>query len=340
MATALDLSGLSSDLNGYFRQFKQGIKNELQYGFVGDSGPMSMETRSTLIPGVVDELVLTGAVVNDFIRQWNPTDTNTFIPSSNAVSVGSRTLKMRPFKGDLLFKDDVINKTFLMWQAKMEAINMGKSDEKEMAFIEYLFFTVIIKAALRSLRKASFQGVWDVVGGATGGAINYGSSYIVDGMEKKFAIAIAASQLTAHAYNSSNSIVTEVETTFDMLTSEQKRADGLVVALREDMFSKWIRANRSSTGLGRGDVFSSSEDLTIDGYPNAKVICEPDLAIYKAAIYTKDNYYVSVSMDGASATDWEFQRFDRTTKCMLNGEMGVEFETLNPGAFKNIAVMS
>lgn len=333
MGQALDLSGLSSDLNSYYREYKDGIKGELQYGFVGDSGPMSMENRCTLIPGVVDELVLGGATVNDFLRQYKPADSNTFIPVDNAVAVGTRTLKMRKFKGDLLFKDDVINTTFLMWQSQMKAINMGKSQDKEMAFVEYLFFNVIIKKALRSLRKASFQGVWD-----TGAA--YASTAIVDGMEKKIADAITATTLTAHAYNSANNVVTEVEAAFDMLTSEQKRADGLVIALREDIYNKWIRANRSSTGLGRTMDFNSNGTFTIDGFPNTTVVPEPDLATYKAVIYQKTNYFLSVTMDQAAANDWEFQRFDRTTKCMMNGEIGVEFETLNPGTFKNIAVMS
>ena len=86
--------------------------------------------------------------------------------------------------------------------------------------------------------------------------------------------------------------------------------------------------------------FNSGETFTIDGYPNTTVIPEPDLATYKAVIYQKSNYFISVSMNDAAATDWEFQRLDRTTKCMLNGEIGVEFETLNPGTFKNVAVMS
>ena len=335
MGNALTLAGLSSDLNSYFREYKEGIKGELQYGFIGDSGPMSMENRCTLIPGVVDELVLGGATVNDFLRQYKAADTNTFIQTDNSVVVGARTLKMRKFKGDLLFKDDVINTTFLMWQSKMKAINMGKSQDKEMAFVEYLFFNVIIKKALRSLRKASFQGVWD-----TGSGTAYASTAIVDGMEKKIADAISAGTLTAHAYNSSNNVVTEVEAAFDMLTSEQKRADDLVIALREDIYNKWIRANRSSTGLGRTLNFDSAGTFTIDGFPNTKVVPEPDLATYKAVIYQKTNYFISVTMDQAAANDWEFQRFDRTTKCMMNGEIGVEFETLNPGSFVNVAVMS
>jgi len=211
MADALDLSNLSSDLNTYFRKFKQGLKSELQYGFVGESGPMSMESRCTLIPGVVDELLLGNVQAGDFIRQFNASDSNTFNPVNNDVNVGANILKMRKFKGDLLFVDDKINTTFLMWQAKMEAINQGKSDEKEMAFVEYLFMNVIIKSALRSLRKASYQAVWNANGaGWTSGAPLYASANILDGMESLLYTAINNSIITPHAYNSSNNVVTAV----------------------------------------------------------------------------------------------------------------------------------
>ena len=341
MAQALNLSNLASDLNGYFRQFKQGLKSEVQYGFVGESGPMSMETRSTLIPGVVDELILGNVQAGDFLRQFNPTDTNTFIPVANTVNVGSRTLQMRKFKGDLLFLDDRLNTTFLMWQAKMEAINQGKSAEKEMSFIEYLFMNVIIKSALRSIRKASFQSVFSANGaGWTSGSPLYGSANILDGMEKLITTEINAGTITPHVYNASNNVVTEVEAAFLTLTSEQRRADNLVVLLREDIYNKWITANRSSSGLGRMFTFNSTDQLTIDGYPNTTVLPDPDLSTYKAVIYQKENYFISVSMEGQEASDWEFQRLDRTTKCMLNGEIGCQFETVNPGNFVNVAVMS
>ena len=341
MADALDLSGLASDLNGYYRKFKDGLKSELQYGFVGDAGPMSMETRCTLLPGVVDELVLGNVQAADFLRQFNASDSTTFRPVDSDVTVGANILKMRKFKGDLLFIDDKINTTFLMWQAKMEAINMGKSAEKEMAFVEYLFMTVIIKAALRSLRKASYQAVFSANGaGWSSGAPLYASTNILDGMEKLLAAAISGSIISPHSYNSSNNVVTEVEATFDKLTSEQRRADGLVVLLREDIYQKWIRANRSSSGLGRTLQFNSGETFSIDGYPNTTVLPDPDLSTYKAVIYQKSNYFLSVSMQDQAATDWEFQRFDRTTKVMLNGEVGCQFETINPGSVVNIAVMS
>ena len=341
MASSLNLTGLASDLNGYFRQFKQGLKSEVQYGFVGDSGPMSMDTRCTLIPGVVDQLVLGNVQASDFIRQYNSTDTATFIPTANEVNVGANILQMRKFKGDLLFLDDKLNTTFLMWQAKMEAINMGKSAEKEMAFVEYLFMTVIIKAALRSIRKASFQSVWNANGaGWVAGSPIYASVNVLDGMERLIYNAITAGSITPHVYNSANNVVTEVEAAFLTLTSEQRRVDNLVVLLREDIYNKWITANRSSTGLGRTNTFDSSGTFTIDGYPNTRVLPDPDLATYKAVIYQKENYFISVTMEDQAASDWEFQRFERSTKCMLNGEVGCQFETINPGNFVNVAVMS
>lgn len=344
MADAIDYSQLASDLSSYFRKFKQGLRSQVQYGFVGDTGPMGLDQRLLVIPGITDELEMGSVTVDDYLRQYNGADTTTFRPVNSAVNLAARKLKMRPFKGDLLFLDDKINKTFLMWQAKMEAINQGRSSDKVMSFIDYLFMEVIIKKALRSLRKVTYQGVWNANGaGWTTGPFNYASANIVDGIEALIAAEIAgtgpsgAVTITPHAYNSSNNIVTEVEAMFDTLTSEQKRADNLVVGLREDIYSKWFRANRFS--LGRTADFDS-QTYTIDGYPNARVLPEPDLATYKAVAYEKNNIILSVTMDGPNATDWEFQRFERTTKCMLNGEVGVQFETVNPGEFVNVAVMS
>lgn len=318
MADSLNLVTLAAQAGAYYREHQQELHEELTIGLF--DGEFSLGERYSMIDGLTDELQLSNVVVDDFIHQHVPANAGSFNPQNNVITPSARFLKVKKYEGDLLFTDDQVTQSNLMYlgQAKLRA---KQSPETAMAsFIDYLFGTQIMNKAKETLRRAIIQSAFDPTG-----TRNW--SKILDGLEARIAAEITATTIVPVALSAftTQNVVTQVETVFDGLGTAVKSASDLIVAVSPAVYAKITRADLAS--LGRSDAYDGKTALTIAGYPNAKIKLEPFLQGSKVLCYRKSE--AIIGFDTAGITPWEFQRADRTTKMMLNGKLDFNFQAVN-----------
>jgi hypothetical protein len=321
MAEALDLSNLAASANDYYREHNTNIHNELNIGLF--DGLHNISDRMTLMSDVMDELVLTGDFVDDFIHQHVPAQKGSFNPTANAIGVKPRILKTRKYEGDLKFADDDLQVTYLQYLA---AKKMGvKNQAGEVpSFIDYLFGNSIISKGQRTLRKSLIKASYD-------GTAPRSWAKILNGLETVVVDEVNAGNIvpvTISSAFSTTNVITHIESVFDELGTAYQKADDVVVLVSSNVYKLYARANRST--LGRYDKFDSTVASTIDGYSNAVILEEPDFEANQILAYRKSN--LCVGFDTNAITPWEFQRQDRFTKMMLNGKIGLQFKAVNNDA--------
>lgn len=325
---SLNLATLASDIQAYYMEYDQMIHDELQIGLF-DDGPanLNLGDRYTLIPDIIDEIALQNDVMNDFLHQENPSSATTFNPTASAITPGGNILKVRKYEGDLQFRDNEIETSFLTYRGEMKLLAKNMGADAVQSFVEYLFWKTIIPKAKQNLRRAIIQGVYNAT--ASFSLLN-----ICDGVQQQIANAITAGSITATAMTSPtvNNVIALVESVFDTLGIAYQYADDLVVQLSPAMYKLYIRANRLQSGTGRDFTQMTGQKdqypLTIDKYPNAKIVMEPYLTGNEVLISRKFNNVIGLSAVDNVGT-WEFQRLDRLTKFMVNGKVGVSFRAIN-----------
>lgn len=323
---SLNIQALASALTNYYMQFQTGLHKEFEFGLL--KGKHNLADRFTVLTGIPDRLTLGSVTADDFLHQHDPTDAQTFNPQDDVLNVTPREYVSRDFEGDLLFLDKDIERTWLMFQQGVANIEKMKAEEKMKRFVEYLFATILNEKAMRTLRKAAIKATFS-------SARPYAWNKILDGFETVIANEIVAGNITPVVLNAITpaSVVVEVESVYDALSEEVQQADDLIIALKSSVFKAFVRANRKD--LGRDFDYSKTNAVTIDGYPNAIIVNDPDAA-YKVVAYRKSEAILGVNFTEGGAP-WEFQRADRTTKMMMNGKIGFEFQTVNKDR-PNIAV--
>lgn len=325
---SLNLATLASELNAYYREHYDYIWQELLLRVFGEDG-YGLGRNFTFLPGIVDQLALDSVTVSSFIHQYNPTAAATFNPVANAITPAARILQVKPYEGDLQFKEKEIKTSELMWQKGMKRIALMGIAGQTQSFIESLFWDKIIKRAERDLRQAILQAVYNPT--ASAGLLN-----ICDGFEQVITAEIGLGNITPFSMGTITKLnsVESIEAVFDTLDTAVQKADDLIVALRSDVFKMWGRGNRFA--LGREWNFDSATSMSLDMYSNAKIIEEPDMVLNKCVIYRKSEAFVGI--DEGSLGDWRFQSIDRLLKMMLDGEVGFQFSMVNPGGQINMAV--
>lgn len=316
MSKALKLSTLANDLSAFYQEHKEGIHREMEIGLF--EGKHALNNRFTTLTGVTDELVLTNVAMDDFIHQHVPGHTTTFNPTDDAIEPSARILKMRDYEGDLLFVDKEIERTHLMYMTRMKQLEKTDDARKTQTFIEYLFWEHIVAKAKRTLRKAMFQATYS-------GTTPFSWNKILNGWEKVVADEVVAGSITLGTAGTPNAstIIPKLEEIYDMITDPAIRdADDLVCLLHPDFYRLRSRADAGS--LGRQYNFDV-KDMKVDG--KVPIIEEPDFTDTKIAFVRQSNVYAA-SFNGDEGS-WEFQRDDRTTKFMLNGKIGFQFQSVN-----------
>lgn len=325
--TSLDNSTLAAALTDYYQEHKEGIHRAIEIGLF--EGKYSVARQFTLLPGIVDELVLDSVTVTDFIHQYLPSADDSFNPTANVLTPDARILKVRDYEGDLQFRDKEIERTHLMWQGKMKMLEKSDSPEKTQTFIEYLFWEAIVSKAIRTLRKALFQATFAQTSG-------FNWNKILNGVEKVFTDEVTATTITpvtAGSITTAN-VVEKIEEVYDTLDPEVQDSDDLVCCLDAATFKKYIRADRQS--LGRTWQYDSTKGLFLDENSSCAIVREPDMNTTKIAFFQKSNAFVGTH--SGDIGKWEFQRHNRETKMMLNGKIGFQFQTVNPGGYNNVAI--
>lgn len=332
MSKSLNLATLASDLQDYYREFHQELHSELQLGLIEPGSKHNIGDRFTVIPMLEDELVLGSVIADDFIHQHATDSTETFNPLDDALEPQSRILKLRPYEGDLAFTDNEIQTSALMHMAEVARLakaTPGNGDTTR-SLVEYLFHEVLMKKGKSTLRKAILQAEFD-------NTEPHAWSKILDGLQTLIAAEITASNITAVSMTSptTSNVITLVESVFDVLGDAVKHAPDLVCQLSPNMYKLWTRANRGT--LGRADRYDSASTYTIDGYSNCIVVEEPYLQGNRVLITPKSNLFLGVKTTEGIG-NWEFQRYNRETKVLIDGKIGVQFRSVNADSSnKNVA---
>jgi hypothetical protein len=320
LTDSLDLAAFNTELGAYFRKFNPVIHRELKVGLF--DGPLNLGDRWSMNLQEEDQDVLQSDIVTDFLRQFNPADnTGTFFPTAGAVKPDARILQVRDYKGDLVFLDNEVEKTFLMYREKAEMLmEAGTPATQVQSFVEVMFWDSIIPAAKATLRKVIYQGVYNPTAA-------YGWANIMDGLQQLIANEITAGTIVPVPMTSptTTNIIELVESVFDTLGTAYQNADDLVVELAQPMYKLWIRADRFAAG--RTWQYNSQE-VTVDAFANAKVLMEPMWTGNNVFIARKSNKLIGLKTKDSPGA-WETQRFERTTKMMLNGKLGVQLRSVN-----------
>lgn len=325
---SLDVSTLGAALTEYYQEHKEGLHNIMELGIFNDP-KYGLNRQFTMLSGIEDELALDGLVVEDFLHQYYSGANESFNPTADAIVPDARILKVRDYEGDLQFADKQIQRTHLMWQSQMKQLAAKGDPAATMSFVEYLFMNAILNKANRTLRKAVLQATYSNTSG-------FNWNKILNGVEKVLADEVTATTITPVSISGATvgNIWNKIESVFDTLSDEVQGADDLVLSLDTTHYKLAVRADVQA--LGRKWNYDSAADMMLAENSNCKIVHEPDFNATKIAFWQKGNAYIGTHSGNIGS--WEFQRFNRETKMMINGKIGVQFAQVNPGDIVNIAI--
>lgn len=317
MAESLNLTALTNNLGAYCRE----NNNELFTDMLLDLDGGLSRAGITVIDDVKDEYVLPNLTVGDVIR---PGDYENFSPRANALAFGSRTLKVRPAKADLMIYPQEFEKT---WLAHNRVGRRTFKDWTDVPFYEFIT-NQVLKTIKKEVRNATFRGVYNAGG----------TSWIdtTDGLLTIVSNAATAGQITE--------VVTGAVTSSNVLDSVEKVVRGLgdayadepgVCLVSRTIFDWYISikeadAGRSlminelsggSNGAGQGEVYVRGT--------NIKLVKEPALgSSQRIIVHTMGNLYAGTDTM-SEINQIEFQRFNRGIKMLVDFKWGLNYSLVN-----------
>lgn len=303
--SSIDITELATNLGAYHREHRDLIFSDLllDEDFTQDLNVMD---------DVTDELPLPNLNLIDLTKPANPA---VFSPTANAVVFGSRTLKVRGIKVDLLLIPQVLEKT---WLGKMKKA----SDPWDMPFEAYIMNYINSKIT-EEIRLASlYKGVYNAAGVTPTDNFN--------GFLKLIADEITAATLTpvvTGAITSAN-VINNVELTYDNL-SDAVKAKPTIMKVSPTIFDWYIRKYRVDYGKNIDYSGMAKGKVTIDG-TMCDIVREPGLSGSQRLIVTlKDNFVYGV--DSTNGYSLDVQKFDRSLKVLIDFKAGVQFSQITGG---------
>ncbi len=324
MAGSVNLTALTTNLGAYCRE----NNNELFADMLLGLEPMLQRAGITVYDDVKDEYPLPNLMVGSIVK---PGDYTQFQPTTGALSFGSRTLKVRPFKVDLQIFPQEFEKT---WLAHARA-NKGTLNGENMPFYEYIM-QQIIKKVQRELRFATWSGVYNAAGTTF--------ADICDGYLKKIADDVTAGNIVGVVTGAitANNIVASVEATVRGLGNDYKDLPGKCI-LNPTHFEWYISA--SETNIGRhvgfnelsGGTNQPGQNRVFVRGTNIEILKEPGVGSnVQIVAYTDDNL-VAGTDTMAEINEIRVQEFERSIKLMIDGKWGVDYKLAN-STYKPISV--
>lgn len=242
-AAAIDYTDLASSLGAYYRQNDDGIMSQLMLG-------LDVQDRITIFDGVKDEMPLVHSVTGDLVKPGG--DPTSFSATSNAFDLQPRTLKVRPWKIDLTFYPQLMER---QWFGYLKA---NGSDPTELPFAEF-FFNEITKKANENIRvSALFEGAYNGSGTTP--------ADIFDGFNHIIADEITATNITPVTTGvvSASTIIDDVEEVYDNLHEAAKGVAGQIL-VSPTLFSWYVRLYRSTHGANANYNGMAMNEVVLDG---------------------------------------------------------------------------
>lgn len=311
--TAITTSGLNAALGAFYRANRNILVRDLYIGLKTDDW--------TVYDGVKDELPLPKLSIGELVV---PGDNVNFTPKTNVIGLGARILKTRNWKVDLLIDPAALEKT---WLGYVNALG----SRSEAIPLEQFVIEDLIKRIQKDIRtRALYRGVYNAGGTA--------SIDIVNGLLKLVTDEIAASNITPIATGAvtSANVVDKLLQVHDGLGQEYKD-EMTVMPVNSTIFDWYSRKfspilNTNLIGAGGAPVQNGLiNEIRLEG-TNCMIKREVGLGTSQRLIITPaGNRVLGIdSMD--DFTNFEFQRFNRTIKVLVDGKIGVNFNQVDNGA--------
>lgn len=321
-ASAFNLTTLTTNLGAYCREYRDAIFTQALLGFDG------LDNIWTTYDGVNDELPLPNLSSIDIVQPM-VIATDTFAPIDNALVFGSRTLKVRPWKVDLLLNPELIRATWL------GMTRPAAQSSWDMGTLEGAIVNEIIQRIKENIRmKILYKGVFGA--GSTPGLVT-------DGLLKQITDAIAAGETTPVATGAITSVnvIAKLKLVHAGLGASYKNTKTFMLVSSE-IFDWYYDAQYPAGGA----AFTAYNKDTFDaittgmGYMNAiplngtncVVIREPGMGTSQRVILTTKGNLCYGTSTADDITNMEIEKFNRSLKVMIDGRIGVNFAYSVAGA--------
>lgn len=316
MAGSINLTALTTNLGTYCRENKDEIFSDMLLGMEDMLSRQGIE----LYDDVKDEYPLPNLMVGDLLQ---PSDYVNFAPKNNALNFDSRTLKVRPFKADLLIFPQEFEKTWLAHARR----GKGTFTKENMPFYQFLM-TKIIEKIKRELRYATWKGVYNAAG----------TAYldICDGYLAKIAADITAGGIVP--------VVTGAVTAANVIASIEATAAGLGVDYKDQpgkcivsptLFGWYVKSTETAVGrhMGFNELSGGTNEpgqnrVFLRG-TNIELISEPAFGASQRIVVSTDNNLVAGTDSLSEINDIKVQEFNRSIKLLLDGKWGVDYKLAN-----------
>jgi hypothetical protein len=311
----LNIATLAANLGAYYREFRDILISETLLGFDPSE---SFEVWDD----VSDEVPMPNLTITDLIQPGNDA---TFNPTANALSFGSRTLKVRNWKVDLLIQPRTLEKTWL-------GAYKGKGSSTNNLIFEAYIFQYIIKKIQQNLRLQSvYRGIYN---GAGTTPID-----VMDGLLTLVANEITATNITpvvTGAITSAN-VSAKLLLVHDAL-GEAYKAEATEMPVNPTIFDWYTRQfavvlnpQLVSTQNGPDGTQKLFNTFPLSG-TNCMLKREPGLGTSQRLICTSKENKVYGTDSMSDENNFEIQKFERSLKILVDAKSGVQFKEITPAA--------
>ncbi|MBA4304615.1 MAG: hypothetical protein C0424_10360 [Sphingobacteriaceae bacterium] len=302
LGSSINTTELATNLGAYYREHRDLLIAETLLS-------EDFSSRYEVMNDVGDELPLPNLEISDIVK---PADSVNFTPTSNALAFGSRNLKVRGMKVDLLLIPEVLQKT---WLGRMKKAQ----DVMDMPFEAFIMDYIAQKVRENIWTKALYLGVYNASGTTPGATMN--------GWNKIIADEITATNITpvVTGATTSTNIIDHIEAVYDAIGEAYKNGTG-EIKVKPRFFDWYNRRNRSLHGAHNNYEGMKMGRIPLDG-TSWEIVRDPGLGSSNRIIATpKVNQVLGVSSDSMT---FDFQKFDRSVKVLGDFKAGVDFKEIH-----------
>lgn len=313
--TAIDITELVAALGDYYRENRDLLFSEMLL----DPDVTSM---FNVYDNVIDELPMPNLEIGNIIK---PGIDPTFSPTSNAISIGARILKVRDVKFDLLIVPKLLHKNWLAYSLRSRRGD-GSRDIYEIPFEQFIMDYISKSARNQLYMQAMFKGSYNAAGTAPVATMTGFATLVTQLIAAEVAVAGSGIVPVTMADVTAANVITSVETLHDALGDAYK---GMPTEMKVEpqIFDWYNRRYRLDFGANNDYGGMTRARRTIDG-TMCDLVREPGLTGTGRMICSpKENFAYGCDTTGTATL--EIQKFDRQIKILGDFKAGVQFQQIH-----------
>lgn len=316
--TALDITEIAEALGDYYRENRDILVSEMLLDPNADE-------MFEVYDDVTDELPLPNLSIGNIIK---PGLDPTFQATPDAIKFGSRILKVRDVKYDLLLTPKVLHKLYLSYKRKQRRAD-GSHDPMEIIF-EAEIMAYIQKAARNQLyEQAMYKGVYNAAGTTPGSTMTGFASLVTQLIAAEAATAGTGITPVSVAAITSTNVIDVFEAVYDGLGEAYKTMD-THLKVEPTYFDYYVRRYRSLHGGNNDYSGMAVAKVRLDG-SKCDIVRDPGLTGTGRIICSPKENFV-YGCDAAKPAAMIIQPFDRNIKIMGDFKAGTEFAEIHSRA--------